>query len=69
MDNNKKKRREIRKSRRGNGVSSFPFVLITLGVIFALDTFKVIDGAFWKLWPLLLIVIGLVKLGNYLFVK
>ncbi len=36
----------------------FPWILITIGVIFVLENFGFIDDAFSKLWPLILIVIG-----------
>ena len=36
----------------------FPWILITIGVIFVLENFGIVDDAFSKLWPLILIVIG-----------
>lgn len=37
-----------------------PIILITIGVIFAFDRFT--DFPYWKTWPVLLIVIGLLRL-------
>jgi hypothetical protein len=37
-----------------------PVLLITLGVLLALHRF--LDSSFWKLWPVLIIVLGVMKL-------
>lgn len=37
-----------------------PIILITLGVLFAMDHFGPLP--FWRTWPVLIIVIGLMKL-------
>jgi hypothetical protein len=39
-----------------------PVILITIGVLFAFDRFT--DFRFSQTWPVLLIVIGLLKLGS-----
>ena len=49
-----------------NGISAFPYILITLGIILALGTFGIVDGAFGKLWPMLLVVWGAVKIVGVL---
>jgi hypothetical protein len=42
-----------------------PIILITIGVLFALDNIWGIAD-FWRFWPVLLIVIGVVKLVDRL---
>lgn len=37
-----------------------PVMLITLGVLLA--SHRVMDSSFWKLWPVLIIVLGVMKL-------
>ncbi len=37
-----------------------PIMLITLGILFAIDHFG--QFSFWRTWPLLVIVFGLMKL-------
>jgi hypothetical protein len=37
-----------------------PVLLITLGALLA--SHRMIDSSFWKLWPVLLIVLGVMKL-------
>lgn len=44
--------------------SAFPLVLITLGIIFLLGNFDIVDNAFRKLWPLLIIVWGATMIMN-----
>lgn len=44
--------------------SIFPYILITVGVIFALENFGILDDAFSKLWPVILIVMGLVMIAK-----
>jgi hypothetical protein len=41
-----------------------PIVLITVGVLFLLGTYT--RYGFWELWPILLIVIGAVLVGQSL---
>ncbi|MEA3343373.1 MAG: DUF5668 domain-containing protein [archaeon] len=48
--------------RRDRKHSLFAWILITIGVIFVLENFGIVDGAFSKLWPVLLIVIGAVMI-------
>jgi fatty acid desaturase len=45
----------------GKRVSVLPYVLITIGFIFLLGSLGIVTDAWWRLWPLLLIVIGVVK--------
>jgi hypothetical protein len=42
-----------------------PVVMITLGAMLALDHFT--DYRFWRTWPVLLIVLGIMKLFERLF--
>jgi len=42
-----------------------PIVLMTLGGIFAMDHFGSLE--FWRTWPVLLIVLGLLKLMERMF--
>jgi len=44
--------------------SIFPYILITIGIIFALENFGILDDAFGKLWPVILIVIGIVIIAR-----
>lgn len=44
--------------------SIFPYILITVGVIFVLQNFGILDDAFSKLWPVILIVIGIVMIAR-----
>jgi DUF4097 and DUF4098 domain-containing protein YvlB len=51
-----------------------PLVLIAIGVVFLLRNFGMISGyAFWawfsKYWPVLLILLGLVKLAEYMWAR
>ncbi len=39
-----------------------PIMLVTLGVLFAVDQFG--PYAFWRTWPVLIIVYGLMKLAE-----
>ncbi len=48
--------------RRDRKHSLFAWILITIGVIFVLENFGIVDDAFSKLWPVLLIVIGVVMI-------
>jgi len=44
-----------------------PAVLITIGALFLVDHVHIHWGlSFWRLWPVLLLVIGLVKLAEAL---
>jgi len=52
-----------------NRISSFPYLLITLGVIFLLGKLGYVTNAFSKLWPLLIIVLGLVKIADGLLYR
>ena len=57
--------------RRQGGSLVFPIILIVLGALFLLDNLNVISGVdwetIWKLWPILLIALGLeVVLGRRL---
>lgn len=45
----------------------FPYILITVGVIFLLDNMGIVDGALSKLWPFLLIVPGVVMIARSFF--
>ena len=54
----------MKKEKCCDRISAFPFLLITLGVILALSTFGIVEGALGKLWPMLLIVWGLVKVAS-----
>ncbi len=48
--------------RRDRKHSLFAWILVTIGVIFVLENFGIVDDAFSKLWPVLLIVIGVVMI-------
>ena len=48
--------------RRDRKHNLFAWILITIGVIFVLDNFGIIDDAFSKLWPVILIVVGVVMI-------
>ena len=48
--------------RRDRKHSLFAWILVTIGVIFVLENFGIVDDAFSKLWPVLLIVIGAVMI-------
>ena len=50
--------------RRDRRHSIFPYLLITIGAIFVLQNFGILDDAFSKLWPLILIVIGIVMIAR-----
>jgi hypothetical protein len=41
-----------------------PIILITVGVLFALD--HLTPFSFWRTWPVILIVVGLLSLGEHL---
>jgi hypothetical protein len=47
-------------------IGAFPILLITIGIIFLLQTFGIVPGAWGKLWPLILIALGLVWIFNAL---
>ena len=40
-----------------------PIMLITIGVLFALN--QMTDFTFWRTWPVLLIVLGLLSLAEH----
>jgi hypothetical protein len=63
MDNDQAKQTCFRTLCRSGGLMG-PVVLVTLGVLFMLNEFDV--ASFHRTWPILLIVIGLVKvlIGN-----
>ena len=42
-----------------------PLILITIGSIFLMDNLGLINNAWSKLWPLIFIVIGLVKVVGH----
>lgn len=48
---------------------SIPFVLIFLGIIFLIQNLGIVTGAFSDFWPLILVIIGLVKLAESADVK
>ncbi|MFH1127034.1 MAG: DUF5668 domain-containing protein [archaeon] len=55
---------EVRCERR---FSVFPYILIVIGFIFLLQNTGLVDDAFSKLWPLLLIVPGIVMVVRDFF--
>jgi len=45
-------------------IATFPYVIITAGIIFLLQNLDIVNDAWKKLWPLLIIVIGVVYIIN-----
>jgi hypothetical protein len=43
-------------------LSYFGFILLTIGLIFLIDNLNILNNAWGKLWPLILIVIGVIKI-------
>jgi hypothetical protein len=41
---------------------SFPFLLITVGILFLLGNLGIVSHPFATLWPVLIIVVGAVKI-------
>jgi hypothetical protein len=44
---------------------SFPIILITIGILLLIGNFNIIEDAWYKLWPIFLIIIGIVNISNY----
>ena len=49
----------------GGGVMTGPLILITLGVLFLLNNLYPGMFRFGRMWPVILIVIGLSKIAEY----
>ena len=44
---------------------SFPIILITIGIILLIGNFNIMQNVWYKLWPILLIIVGIVNITNY----
>lgn len=46
-------------------IGMFPIILIVVGLIALLQNFNIVPNAWGKLWPLILIGIGIMKIYDY----
>ncbi|MFC1648595.1 LiaI-LiaF-like domain-containing protein [Nanoarchaeota archaeon] len=63
MAKNKNSKKKKSKQKITN-ISIGALLLITIGIIFLFGNLGIVDNAWAKLWPLLLVVIGIAKIWN-----
>lgn len=56
---------EKKEMRCGRNNMFFPIMMIVVGTIFLLETLDIYNGGFSKLWPVILIAFGIIKITEY----